>query len=190
MASSYFLQGKYDEVLVYLNSIKAYHQQDDTFSFNLGQTLLMCKQYKEAEEQLLAVTGQERDKILYRSMLARTLIQNRKPHAAWDLYARTKDTKEAFYLLKLIANDYYKAGEYFHAAKAFNQLEKIDPSPEYWQGKRGAACGVFRHLFHGRVTPDQMSEILGLLERDNHPQADFVVSTIRKWAVNHKIDLK
>ena len=32
----------------------------------------MCKQYKEAEEQLLAVTGQERDKILYRSMLART----------------------------------------------------------------------------------------------------------------------
>lgn len=26
-----------------------------------------------------------------------------------------------------------KAGEYFHAAKAFNQLEKIDPSPEYWQ---------------------------------------------------------
>lgn len=37
MASSYFLAGQFEEVLVYLNSIKSFFVNDDTFNFNYAQ---------------------------------------------------------------------------------------------------------------------------------------------------------
>ncbi len=45
-------------------------------------------------------------------------------------------------LLLLITNEYYKTGQYLYAAKAFDGLERMDESPEYWEGKRGACIGV------------------------------------------------
>ncbi|XP_028043871.1 intraflagellar transport protein 56 isoform X2 [Bombyx mandarina] len=38
MASSYFLAGHFEEVLVYLNSIKSFFVNDDTFNFNYAQS--------------------------------------------------------------------------------------------------------------------------------------------------------
>jgi hypothetical protein len=35
-------------------------------------------------------------------------------------------------LLLLITNEYYKTGQYLYAAKAFDGLERMDESPEYW----------------------------------------------------------
>ena len=29
-------------------------------------------------------------------------------------------------------------------------LERLDPNPEYWEGKRGAAVGVFQLIIAGR----------------------------------------
>lgn len=37
MASFYFLAGQFEEVLVYLNSIKSFFVNDDTFNFNYAQ---------------------------------------------------------------------------------------------------------------------------------------------------------
>ena len=28
-------------------------------------------------------------------------------------------------------------GQFFYSAKAFDMLERLDPNPEYWEGKRG-----------------------------------------------------
>lgn len=38
--------------------------------------------------------------------------------------------------LQLIANDAYKMGSFFYAAKAFDVLERLDPAPEYLDGKK------------------------------------------------------
>lgn len=46
----------------------------------------------------------------------------------------------------------FQVGEFYFAAKAFDGLEKIDPSPENWQGKRGAVSGLFKMLVQGRAT--------------------------------------
>ena len=34
-------------------------------------------------------------------------------------------------------------------SKAFDMLERLDPNPEYWEGKRGACVGVFQMIIAG-----------------------------------------
>ena len=77
---------------------------------------------------------------------------------AWNVY--TMATKEgnfgqSFNLLTLVANDCYKMGLFLDSLKAFSLLEKLDltSSPaEYWEGKRGAACGHFQAVVAGKDT--------------------------------------
>lgn len=40
-------------------------------------------------------------------------------------------------------------GQFLYAAKAFDVLERLDPNPEYWEGKRGACCGTFQLIIAG-----------------------------------------
>lgn len=67
-----------------------------------------------------------------------------KPQFAWELYLKMDSSTESYSLLQLIANDCYRMGHFLYAAKAFDLLERLDPSPEYWEGKRGACIGAFQ----------------------------------------------
>lgn len=55
MASYYFLIRQFDDVLLYLNSIKSYFYNDDVFNFNYGQAKCAQNNFKEAEEAFLLV---------------------------------------------------------------------------------------------------------------------------------------
>ena len=37
-------------------------------------------------------------------------------------------------------------GLFYYSAKAFDVLERLDPNPEFWEGKRGACVGVFQMI--------------------------------------------
>jgi len=74
---------------------------------------------------------------------------NRKPQHAWELYLKMDTSADSFSLLNLIANDCYKMGQFYYAARAFDILERLDPNPEYWEGKRGACVGVFQLVIAG-----------------------------------------
>lgn len=77
-------------------------------------------------------------------------IMNSKPRIAWELYLKMETSAEAFSLLQLIANDCYKMGQFYYAARAFDVLERLDPNPEYWEGKRGACVGMFQMIIAGK----------------------------------------
>lgn len=40
-------------------------------------------------------------------------------------------------------------GQFYYAAKAFDVLERLDPNPEYWEGKRGSCVGIFQQIISG-----------------------------------------
>ena len=52
MASSFFLYGQFEEVLVYLNSIRSFFSNDDIFNYNYAQAKAATGYFKEAEELL------------------------------------------------------------------------------------------------------------------------------------------
>ncbi len=104
---------------------------------------------------------------------------NKKPRLAWELYERMETSPESFQLLqvffltklvisflltqffthfrttyvffplKLVANECYRMGQFYYAAKAFDILEKFEASQENWEGKRGACIGVFQLIIAG-----------------------------------------
>ena len=40
-------------------------------------------------------------------------------------------------------------GQFYYAAKAFDIMEKFEATHENWEGKRGAAAGVFQLIIAG-----------------------------------------
>ncbi|ESO00852.1 hypothetical protein HELRODRAFT_112981 [Helobdella robusta] len=190
MASNFFLLKQFEEVMIYLNSIKSYFYNDDVFNFNYGQANAALGQYKEAEEAFLMVQS---DKIkrsyIFLSWLARCFIMNRKPRLAWELYLKMETSGESYQLLLIIANDCYKRGLFFYSAKAFDVLERIEPTPEYWEGKRGACVGAFQMVVSGHEPKELLRDIIQMLQNTGNPQVEYILRAMKKWAKDNRVVL-
>ncbi|XP_071774586.2 intraflagellar transport protein 56-like [Centroberyx gerrardi] len=193
LASSFFLLRQFEEVLVYLDSIKSYFFNDDTFNFNYAQAKAALGNYKEAEEAFLLIQSEKlRSDYVYLSWLARCYIMNKKARLAWELYVRMETSAESFSLLQLIANDCYKMGQFYYAAKAFDALERLDPIPEYWEGKRGACVGVFQLIVAGEESREMLKKVLPLLRDTERPQVEYtyIIRILKKWAKDNRVPLR
>eukprot|EP00505_MAST-04D_sp_SCG-Rhode-Island_P006784 Stramenopile-MAST_4_protein_6784 len=87
-------------------------------------------------------------------------------------------------MLLLLANESYSRGSFFHAAKAFDLLGRLDDTKEaFWEGKRGACIGVFQQVVAGLEPQDMLQDVVELLARDksDRPQVDFILRVIKKW---------
>jgi len=85
---------------------------------------------------------------------------NKKPHLAWEIYINMETSNESLSLLSLIANDCYKIGQFYYSIKAFDVLERLDPDPEFFDGKRGAAIGVFQMVIAGLESKERLTEVI------------------------------
>lgn len=180
MASCFFLLKQFDDVLIYLNSIKGYFYNDDVFNYNYGQAKVATGAFEEAEEVLLMIQNEKlKNEYAYLSHLARCFIMNKKPRMAWELYLKMETSSESFSLLQLIANDCYKMGHYLYSAKAFDVLERLDPNPDYWEGKRGACIGVLQQIISNEESKDSLREIVSLLRNTSNPQVEYIVRIIK-----------
>lgn len=188
MASCFFLLKQFEDVNIYLKSTQAYLTSDDNFNWNYGISLAATKQYKDAEERLLMVQTERyaRD-YCYLSWLARCYIQNGTPRKAWELYLKMDTSNESFNLLQLISNECYQTGAFFFAAKAFDVLERIDPDPEYWEGKRGALVGAFQKVVAGEEKKEVMRDVIQMLRNTNNPQVEYIMQIMKKWCVENGV---
>ncbi|XP_055875861.1 intraflagellar transport protein 56-like isoform X1 [Biomphalaria glabrata] len=188
MASCFFLLKQFEDVLIYLNSIKSYFYNDDTFNFNYAQAKAAVGNFKEAEEIFLLIQNEKtKNDYTYLSWLARTYIMNRKARNAWELYLKMETSGESFSLLQLIANDCYKMGQFYYAAKAFDVLERLDPNPEYWEGKRGACVGVFQLIIAGSEQRETLRDVINMLRNTSNPQVEYIIRTMKKWAKENMV---
>jgi len=180
MASCFFLLKQFDDVLVYLKSIKSYFLNDDDFNWNFGIASASAGEYKTAEEALLQIQKYRND-YTYLSWLSRCYIMNGKPHLAWEIYINMETSSESLSLLNLIANDCYKMGQFYYSVKAFDVLERLDPDPEFWDGKRGAAIGLFQLVVAGQETREKLIEVISMLRNTSNPQVEFFINVMKKW---------
>ncbi|XP_045535742.1 intraflagellar transport protein 56 [Papilio machaon] len=193
MASSYFLAGQFEEVLVYLNSIKSFFVNDDTFNFNYAQAKAATGFYREAQECLLAIQDEEiRSSFTFLSFLCRCHVMNKEADLAWDICSKASGTPDGFALLQLVANDSYRMGQFLVAAKCFQTLDRLDGGPEMWEGLRGAVCGVAQAAAAGKAGAGELREALALLRgpparNPARPAADHIARTITKWAHQNRI---
>jgi len=192
MASCFFLLRQFEDVLVYLKSIKPYFISDDDFNWNYGITCAATADYKEAKEALLQIQSEKaRADFCYLSWLTRCYIMSGEPALAWETYVRMDTSNESFNLLHLIANDCYKMGHFYYACKAFDVLERLDADPEFWEGKRGAAIGVFQRAMLGKETTDKLQEVVNLLRSTNNPQVEHMINKVmKKWAKEKGVRLE
>ncbi|XP_015717262.1 intraflagellar transport protein 56 isoform X2 [Coturnix japonica] len=188
MASCFFLLRQFANVLIYLNSVKSYFYNDDTFNFNYAQAKASMGLFSEAEEVFLLIQSEKiKNDFVYLSWLARCYIMNKKPQLAWKLYLKMETSGESFSLLQLIANDCYKMRQFYYAAKAFDVLERLDSNPEYWEGKRGACVGVFQMILAGREAKETLREVLHLLRSTGNSQVEFIIRIMKKWAKENRV---
>ena len=170
MASCFFILKQFDDVLVYLNSIESYFINDDDFNWNFGVALAAAGDYGKAEEALLQIASdQYRSDYAYLSWLSRCYIMNNRPHLAWEIYINMETSSESLSLLNLIANDCYRMGQFYYSVKAFDVLERLDPDPEFWEGKRGAAIGLFQMVVAGKENKEKLLEVIGMLRNTQNP---------------------
>ncbi|KAK7871507.1 hypothetical protein R5R35_010223 [Gryllus longicercus] len=190
MASCFFLLRQFEDVLLYLNSIKSYFFNDDCFNFNYAQAKCATGSYKEAEETFQLIQNEKiKNDYVYISLLARCYIMNKKAVQAWELYLKMETSSESFSLLQLIANDCYKMGQFWFAAKAFDMLERLDPNPEYWEGKRGACVGVFQHIVAGQEPKDRLKDVIQLLRNTANSQVEQIIRIMKRWAKDNRINI-
>ncbi|RVE48083.1 hypothetical protein evm_007270 [Chilo suppressalis] len=190
MASSYFLAGHHEEVLVYLNSIKSFFVNDDTFNFNYAQAKVATGFYREAEESLLSIQDESiRSSFTYLACLCRCHVMNGDATLAWEICVKSAGTPDNFALLQLVANDSYRMGQFLVAAKAFHMLDRLDGGPEMWEGLRGAVCGCAQAAAANKPrAAAELRDALSLLRGPRaHPRADHILRPITRWAQQNRI---
>ncbi len=78
-------------------------------------------------------------------------------------------------------------GHFYYAAKAFDMLERLDPNPEYWEGKRGASVGLFQMIIAGREERQTLADVVQMLKNTSNPQVDQIVKVMKKWAKDNRV---
>lgn len=193
MASCFFLLKQFEDVNIYLNSIKAYLYNDDDFNYNYGLSLCNTGQYREAEDTLQLVQDEKiRSSFEFLSHLARAQIRgSKRAEQAWELYLKMDSGTDSFALLELIANDCYKVGEFYYAAKAASTLYRLegDAHTMWWEALRGAACGVLAKVASGDYETKYLGEVVKMLKNISNPQVEYIVRVINKFAKERRIDL-
>lgn len=189
VASCMFLQKQFEDVLLYLNTIKDFMAADDDFNYNFGVASAALGKFKEAELYLTKVQSEKYlSEYLYIAWLAKAYIVNGKVDLAWSLYLEMDTSNETLTLLKLIGNECYQYGHYYYSLKAFDILERLD-NEEHTAAKLGAATGVFKDYLTSKESHEHLEETIQILKSSaKHPSIDNVLRVIENFMSESQIE--
>lgn len=166
-ASCMFLQKQFEDVILYLNTIKEFMAADDDFNYNFGVANAVLGKFKEAENYLTKVQNERyQSEYLFIAWLAKTYIINGKVDLAWNLYLEMDTSNETLILLKLIGNECYLYGHFYYSLKAFDILERLD-NEEHSAAKVGAAVGIFKDFLTSKESHEHLEEAVQILKSSN-----------------------
>ena len=176
IASFLFLKKQYEDVLIYLKTIKDFMASDDDFNWNYGMALAAVNKFAEAEEALVKVNDENyRSEYTYNAWLAKCYIMNSKPELAWNLYLEMDTSNNTLMMLQLIGNECFKIGHYYFAIKAFDILERLD-NEDYSQAKTASAVGVFKDFLLNKAPIEQFEETVQILKNSpKQPSIEHVL---------------
>ena len=117
--------------------------------------------------------------------MGRCYVANGLAEEAWCLFLRLEATPFAAPLLQQIADDCYWTGAFRVAARAFDLLNRLDPSSSHQRGKRGAVIGAFRDVLAHVESIDCIDELLQLLHEEHHAELESIRDVIWKWSQDH-----
>ena len=67
-------------------------------------------------------------------------------------------------------------------------LERLDPNPEYWEGKRGACVGTFQQIIARKERKAVLRAVLAMLKSTRNPQVEYLARVMKKWARENGIN--
>ena len=82
----------------------------------------------------------------------------------------------------MVADCCYEVGEFYVAMRAFDELERLEDSDMYWDGKRGAAVGVFVRVITGKESQETLRDVVQMLRHVNTTEADNLLRPMLEWA--------
>lgn len=172
---------EWEEVDRNLQSIQEYCGDDDDFKFNYGIAKAELGDFETAEEMLAQVKQVPNAwKYEHAAFLARCHIMNNSPDLAWKLYEDLDSSDHALSMLYVIANDCYRSGNFFHAARAFDLLERVDPSAEISEGKCGACVGHFQLVVANLEPAESIRDVVSML-RSSDIDVEPILRIIKNW---------
>ena len=183
-ATAFLLAKNFDQAVIYLDSIKEYVGEQTSFLWNYGIARAAVGDYHEALQLLLRITDATlTNDFVYTSWLTRCLVMTGDADSAWERYHMVESTQDAYQLLQQIANDAYRVGKFLVSAKAFDVLERLDPNPEDWAGKRGACVGVVQAVLAGKEDASAVREVCDMLRgSEGNREAEQLFYIISNWA--------
>ena len=206
MASCFHLLDQHEDALVYLKSIAEFSKDDDDFHWNFGMCAAASGDWRAGEEELSRVANSAyQDELPYKTWLAKCLVRNGKAAAAWAMCEETaaasndeaedgaadRAAESLAALLRVVADACYQIGEYYVAMRAFDELERLEETDAFWEGKRGAAVGTFANVLVRKERVETLRDVVIMLRQSpNETDADAVARQILEWAMGEGLRLE
>ena len=190
MASAFFLQRRFNDVCLYLGSVRSYCSDDAAFHANDGQARAALAKWPQASAALVRVPEATLDQQPHLMLtLARAHVLTRDPDSAWRLLRRPRvqrDPRLHQRLLLLVANDAFRVGLFLHALRAFDLLHTQDQhQPEYWEAVRASAAGHLQMVVAGRAAVSSLQQVTDTLKPYEQPEAKQIIVVIKQWIRAH-----
>ena len=78
---------------------------------------------------------------------------------------------------------------FYYSLKAFDVLERLDPGPEYWEGKRGASAGLLKQIVYGKESKDALRMLMAVLRNTSNPEVEYLIRIVKKYAKQIRFSL-